>query len=106
MIIDWDVKWPHADKVTADTAANHTVSRQRTREWSEGGHVNMAFMVQVSFYKNKGLPIDFRISQALSHHPCPQAGGAPGRITIQTMQSFLGILSRANWESARGKMWS
>lgn len=25
MIIDWDVKWPHADKVTADTAANHTV---------------------------------------------------------------------------------
>lgn len=30
MIIDWDVKWPHAGKVTADTAANHTASRQRS----------------------------------------------------------------------------
>lgn len=30
----------HAGKVTADTAAYHTVSRQRSREWrSEGGHV-------------------------------------------------------------------
>lgn len=107
MVIDWDVKWPHADKVTAETAANHTVSRQRTREWrSEGGRVKIAFMAQVCFYRNKGLPIDFLSSQALTHHPCPQAAGAPGRITIQTMQTFLGILSRANWESARGKTWS
>jgi len=40
MIIDWYVKWPHAGKVTAETAAAHTVSRQRRREWRcEGGHV-------------------------------------------------------------------
>ena len=30
MIIDWKVKWPHAGKVTADTAVNHIVSRQRS----------------------------------------------------------------------------
>ena len=35
MIIDWDVKWPHAGKVTADTAANHTVSRQKEEEGME-----------------------------------------------------------------------
>lgn len=74
MIIDRDVKWPHASKVTADTAANNTVSRQR-REWrSEGGHVKMAFMV---YFHEINCQIDFPSSQALSQHPCPQAGGAP-----------------------------
>lgn len=36
MIIDWKVKWPHAGKVTADTAANHTVSRQRSGGGGDG----------------------------------------------------------------------
>lgn len=77
MIIDWDVKWPHAGKVTADTAANHTVSRQRSREWRrEGGLVKIAFIV--SFHK-KTPPNSS--SQALSQRACPQATGAPGRTT-------------------------
>lgn len=85
MIIDWDVKWPHAGKVTADTAANHTVSRQRSREWRrERGRVKNGFF----FLHKTNLQIDFPSSQALSQHPCPQAGGAPGRITKQTMQTF------------------
>lgn len=65
MIIDWDVNWPHAGKVTADTAANHTVSRQRRREWrSEGGHVNMAFM-------SKSVSTKIKISQltTVQHRP-------------------------------------
>lgn len=33
MIIEWDVKWPHAGNITAGTAANITVSRQ-----SRGGN--------------------------------------------------------------------
>lgn len=45
-------------------------------------------------------------SQALSQYPRPQAGGSPGRITKQTMQTFHGVPSRAGWEIATGKMWS
>lgn len=101
MIIDWKVKWPHAGKVTADTAANHTVSRQRSGGggWrSEGGRVKnkkerkkkkkRAFMVHRIKEKKENLQIAFPSSQALSQHPCPQAGGAPGRVTRQTMQTF------------------
>ncbi len=48
MIIDWDVKWPHAGSVTADTAANHSVKTKEWKEWrSEGGLVKIALMVHI-----------------------------------------------------------
>lgn len=70
MIIDWDVRWPHAGKVTADTAANHSVSRQRSREWrSEGGRVKSSIFC---FHKKIYIySIHIYISKLFSLHHRP-----------------------------------
>lgn len=59
MIIDQDVKWPHAGDVTADTAANHTVSRQREEmgmeERGRACEEMVPFMVPVLFLQSKKI---------------------------------------------------
>ena len=112
MVIDWDVKWPHAGKVTAETAADHTVSRQRREGMETWGRAckkkkKNLLMVRVWFQqKEKNLQITFPSSQALSQRPCPGAGGAPGRFTKQTMQTLFfwgGTLRRCDWGGAAGE---
>ena len=87
MIIDWKVKWPHAGKVTADTAANHTVSRQRSggrgmEKWGRACKNKRKKKKRKKEHlwstewkrKKENLQIDFPSSQALSQHPSMSPG--------------------------------
>lgn len=81
MIIDWDVKWPHAGKVTADPAAkSHCVKTKEEGMARERGRVKKKEKMHLSsFHKNNDLQISFIYHRPSLNIHVSQAGGAPGR---------------------------